>query len=108
VIVDFIGANYFNMNLKTLARDGRMVILGLMGGSAVKDVNLAQILMKRLTVQGSTLRSRSLQYQGDLVADFAKWGGVEKLTKGHQDIGKDEKRYNEDSLICNVHEVSLL
>lgn len=83
-----------------------MVLLGLMGGSEVKNVNLGLVLMKRLHIEGSTLRSISLEYQGNLVEDFSKWGGVEKLMKGHQDIGKEEKAYSDDKLICNVHEVS--
>ncbi|KAJ3121429.1 hypothetical protein HK100_012391 [Physocladia obscura] len=63
VIVDFIGANYWDSNLASLAFDGRMVMLGFLGGPVVNSSNLGPILRKRLTVRGSALRSRSLAYQ---------------------------------------------
>lgn len=49
------------------ARDGRVVLLGLMGGGKLPDgVNIAPLLMKRLRVEGSTLRSRDEEYQRKL------------------------------------------
>ncbi len=70
LIIDFIGADYFQKNLDSMAEDGRLVMLGLLGGTKAVDVNLAAVLFKRLTVLGSTLRSRSLQYRSSLIADF--------------------------------------
>ena len=69
-IIDFIGASYFQQNLDSLTSDGRMVMLGLLGGVRPDNINLASILFKRLTISGSTLRSRSLDYRGRLVTDF--------------------------------------
>ncbi len=69
-IVDFIGAPYFQQNLEALAQDGRMVMLGLLGGSKFESANLGSLLFKRLTILGSTLRSRSLSYRTSLVDDF--------------------------------------
>lgn len=67
VIIDFIGGPYFDRNIKCLAPDGRMVILGLLGGLKVKDyINLGPILFKRLQIMGSTLRSRDLDYKTKL------------------------------------------
>ncbi|CAO3598679.1 unnamed protein product [Absidia cylindrospora] len=66
VIVDFIGKNYFVDNIETLGLDGRMVILAFMSGAQVDGVNLGSILRKRLRIQGSTLRSRSVEYQAHL------------------------------------------
>lgn len=67
IIIDFIGAGYFRDNLKAVARDGVIVALGFMGGAVVQgDVNIAPILMKRITYVGSTLRSRDEEYQGKL------------------------------------------
>ncbi|BCS19641.1 NAD(P)H-quinone oxidoreductase [Aspergillus puulaauensis] len=64
LIVDFIGANYFQGNLDIAAPDGRVVVLGLMSGSQLpNDVDIGQLLFKRLRVEGSTLRSRELEYQ---------------------------------------------
>ncbi|KAJ9162291.1 Zinc-binding dehydrogenase [Coniochaeta hoffmannii] len=66
LIVDFVGANYFQKNLDAAARDGRIVLLGLMSGSKVKEVDIGPLLYKRLRVEGSTLRSRDENYQGQL------------------------------------------
>jgi putative PIG3 family NAD(P)H quinone oxidoreductase len=65
-IVDFIGGSYFQKNVDVAARDGRMVLLGLMGGIKVPEADISQLLYKRLRIEGSTLRSRDLQYQGQL------------------------------------------
>lgn len=73
VIVDFIAANYFKQNLEALALDGRMIMLALMGGIKVSEVNLAAILMKRLQITGSTLRSRSLEYKIRLTQDVYQY-----------------------------------
>lgn len=65
--VDFVGAPYFQGNLDVAARDGRVVLLGLMGGGKLPDgVNIAPLLMKRIRVEGSTLRSRDEEYQRKL------------------------------------------
>lgn len=67
IIIDFIGAGYFKDNLKAIARDGVVVLLGFMGGVVVKgDVDISALLMKRVTYVGSTLRSRDEEYQGKL------------------------------------------
>ncbi|KAJ3048341.1 hypothetical protein HK097_010659, partial [Rhizophlyctis rosea] len=68
VLVDCIGASYFNDNLSVLALDGRAVLLALMGG----NLNFAYFAMLMVLVngfgqiEGSTLRSRSLDYQIEL------------------------------------------
>ncbi|PWN54137.1 quinone oxidoreductase putative [Violaceomyces palustris] len=82
VIVDFVGAPYFASNLESLKRDGRMVMLAFMGGAKVKEANIATLLLKRLRIEGSTLRSRSLEYQGELVQGFVREKGLERLIKG--------------------------
>lgn len=65
--VDFIGAPYFQGNLNVAAKDGRVVMLGLMGGVQLPEgVNIAPLLFKRVRVEGSTLRSRDEEYQGKL------------------------------------------
>ncbi|KAG8905972.1 hypothetical protein FRB99_007906 [Tulasnella sp. 403] len=72
VIVDFIGPDYWEKNLASLALDGRMVLLGLLSGVVVPNVNIGMFIRKRLTVHGSSLRSRSLAYQGDLIQRFSE------------------------------------
>jgi NADPH:quinone reductase-like Zn-dependent oxidoreductase len=66
LIVDFVGGNYFQKNLDVVARDGRICILGLMGGSVADKVDVGKLLYKRARVEGSTLRSRDEEYQGKL------------------------------------------
>ena len=63
VIIDFIAAPYLQKNINSLALDGRMVLLALMGGIKVPDLNVANLLVKRLQITGSTLRSRPLPYK---------------------------------------------
>ncbi|CCO37259.1 Quinone oxidoreductase PIG3 [Rhizoctonia solani AG-1 IB] len=70
LIVDFIGPDYWDKNVEALAKDGRMVVLASMSGSEIPKVNLLKLLYKRLRIQGSTLRSRSAEYQAALVKRF--------------------------------------
>jgi putative PIG3 family NAD(P)H quinone oxidoreductase len=69
VILDHIGARYFAANVGALAPGGRLVEIGLMGG-AVAEVNLARMLVARLSVIGSTLRSRPNAEKAAIVAAF--------------------------------------
>jgi putative PIG3 family NAD(P)H quinone oxidoreductase len=71
VVLDHIGAAYLAKNLAALAPGGRLVLIGLMGG-AHTEVNLAQLLMRRLAVIGSTLRSRSIPEKARIVDAFCQ------------------------------------
>lgn len=57
VILDMMGAGYFAANVDVLAPGGRLVVIAFLTG-AVAELNLAALMMKRLTLTGSTLRSR--------------------------------------------------
>lgn len=81
VVIDFIGANYFNDNIESLARDGRLILLATLSGGKVKEFDVRQILSKRLKIIGSTLRSRSLEYQIKLTKDFKQFA-YEKISSG--------------------------
>jgi len=70
VVIDFVGQSHFNKNIDSLAVDGRMTIVSALSGNIVDSVNLGPILHKRLHIEGSTLRSRSLEYQADLIERF--------------------------------------
>lgn len=59
VILDIMGASYLNNNLKALAMDGHLVMLGFLGGAKANDVDLLSILGKRAVITGSLLRARS-------------------------------------------------
>jgi len=67
VILDIIGAPYTARNLECLARDGRLVQVGVMGG-ATAEISLRQVLTKRLTITGSTLRPRTPAEKGVIAA----------------------------------------
>ena len=71
VILDIIGGDYFERNIKSLALDGRLVQIGLMGG-AKAAVNLAAIMRRRLTVTGSTLRPRSVEEKGAIARELER------------------------------------
>ncbi|ESZ92369.1 quinone oxidoreductase [Sclerotinia borealis F-4128] len=67
IVIDFVGANYFQGNLNVAAKDGRVVHLGAMSGTKLPNgVDMSAFVMKRVRFEGSTLRSRDVEYQGKL------------------------------------------
>ncbi|WP_016832367.1 NAD(P)H-quinone oxidoreductase [Herbaspirillum lusitanum] len=62
VILDMVGGDYLPREIKTLADDGRLVIIALLGG-AKGQLDMSQILRRRLTVTGSTLRPRPVEFK---------------------------------------------
>lgn len=70
LIIDFVGSPYWEMNISSLAMDGRLVYLSMLGGAKVEEMNLVPLLRKRLMVRGSTLRNRSVEYKSELVKVF--------------------------------------
>jgi putative PIG3 family NAD(P)H quinone oxidoreductase len=72
-IIDFIGQNYWKQNIDCIAVDGKMAILAAMSGTKLESANLSKILIKRIQITGSTLRSRSLEYQRELTKQFSEF-----------------------------------
>jgi len=72
VVIDFVGQSHWHKNIAALAVDGHMTMLGLLSGGEVGSFNLGVILYKRLHIEGSTLRSRSVAYQTELIAGFKR------------------------------------
>jgi NADPH2:quinone reductase len=68
VVLDMVGAPYFARNLRCLRLDGRLVIIAFLGGHAAEQVDLRPIMVKRLTVTGSTMRPRSTAEKGEIAA----------------------------------------
>jgi NADPH:quinone reductase-like Zn-dependent oxidoreductase len=67
IIIDFIGPDYFQKNINSLALDGQMVVVGLLSGNIVPGgLDITPFVRKRIRVEGSRLRSRSTEYQGRL------------------------------------------
>ena len=58
-ILDMIGASYVEKNLASLAKDGCLSIIAFLGGSVAEKLDLTPIMVKRLTVTGSTMRPRT-------------------------------------------------
>ncbi len=61
IILDMIGAAYLDKNLASLARDGCLSIIAFLGGAVAEKANLTPIMVKRLTVTGSTMRPRTAE-----------------------------------------------
>jgi NADPH2:quinone reductase len=71
VILDMIGGDYTPRNLQSLANDGRLVMINTMQGKDV-PVDLSVVMHKRLTITGSTLRSRSVGFKSAIAASLQK------------------------------------
>jgi len=71
VILDMVAGAYVPRELKCLADDGRLSIIALLGG-AKAEVNCSEILMRRLTITGSTLRARSIEFKSEVAATLRR------------------------------------
>jgi putative PIG3 family NAD(P)H quinone oxidoreductase len=67
VVLDPVGGTYAEHHLDLIALDGRWVVIGLMGGREAK-LDLGKMLVKRIQLTGSTLRTRTDNYKADLLA----------------------------------------
>ncbi len=67
VILDMVGADYIERNIRCLAAEGRLVSIGFQKGSKA-DVNFMPVMLKRLTITGSTLRIQSVANKGRMAA----------------------------------------
>ncbi|XP_030528807.2 quinone oxidoreductase PIG3-like isoform X2 [Rhodamnia argentea] len=79
VILDCVGAPYFQRNLDSLNFDGRLFIIGFQSG-AVTQVDLRGLLARRLTVQAAGLRNRSTENKAAIVSEVEKevWPVIEQ------------------------------
>ena len=78
VILDMVAGSYVPRNLKCLSTDGRLIIIAVQGG--IKDeVNFANIMIKRQTITGSTLRPQSSHSKSEYVESLINgaWGWIE-------------------------------
>jgi len=65
VILDMVGGDYVQRELKCLATDGRLSLIAFLGGSKA-ELDMSDILYRRLTITGSTLRPRSVEYKTEV------------------------------------------
>ncbi|MFT2090879.1 NAD(P)H-quinone oxidoreductase [Paraglaciecola sp. 2405UD69-4] len=71
LVVDFIGGDYLNRNLKLLNQDGAILYLAMLAGRYADKLDMALLLGKRASIKGSTLRNRSDAYKSQLVQKFS-------------------------------------
>ncbi|RED14327.1 NAD(P)H-quinone oxidoreductase [Pontivivens insulae] len=71
VILDMVGGDYIPRNIRALAPDGRLSMIAFLGGMKA-EVNFAQVMAKRLTVTGSTLRPRSDAFKASVAATLER------------------------------------
>jgi len=78
VILDMVGAPYFSRNVELLAIEGRLVQIAVLHG-AKAEINLVRLLRQRITITGSTLRSRTVEEKGAIAeaVEKAVWPLVE-------------------------------
>ncbi len=79
VILDIVGGNYVQKNINILKRNGLLINLGWLTGSVVK-INLLMVMLKRLTITGSTLRVGSLKEKERIAKELKKniWPLIEQ------------------------------
>ena len=70
VILDMVGAPYMARNLRSLARDGRLVLIAFQGGSKVGEFDFLPVMTKRFTITGSTMRPRSTAEKGAIAREL--------------------------------------
>lgn len=69
IVLDMVAGSYVSRNLACLREDGRHVTIAVQGGM-VAEINMAQIMMRRLTLTGSTLRPRSAEFKALLAQEI--------------------------------------
>lgn len=71
VVLDMVSGEYINRNIQCLADDGRIVIIAQLGGSKA-TIDTAQVMRRRLTITGSTLRPRSVEFKTQIAQALQK------------------------------------
>jgi len=68
VVLCMVGAPYFGRNLRCLKMDGRLVLIAFLGGETAESVDLRPVMLRRITVIGSTMRPRTTAQKGEIAA----------------------------------------
>ena len=72
LILDFIGASYWTKNLASIKKEGRWVLIGVLGGSVLESVDLLPIMSKCIQLTGTLLTPRSDAYKAKLAHEFSE------------------------------------
>jgi NADPH:quinone reductase len=70
VVLDMIGAAYLARNLRSLAMDGRLVLIAFLGGAKAEQFDMTHVMTRRLTITGSTMRPRTTAQKGAIAAEL--------------------------------------
>lgn len=70
VILDFVGASYWDKNLASCAVDARWILIGMLGGVNVENASLMTLIQKRIALKGTLLTPRSDEYKAKLTKEF--------------------------------------
>ena len=68
VVLDMVAGSYLSRNTQVLAQDGRLVIIAVQGGTRDPEFDIRLVMMKRLTITGSTMRPRTRAEKGQIAA----------------------------------------
>lgn len=71
VVLDMVGGSYVQRNISALAPDGRLCYIAFLGGPKA-EVNLAPMMLKRITISGSTLRPRPIAFKAEIAQNLKK------------------------------------
>ena len=70
VILDMVGGPYIAKNVRSLGMDGRLVQIAFLQGSKVTEFDFMQVMLRRLTITGSTMRPRTTAQKGQIAAEL--------------------------------------
>jgi NADPH2:quinone reductase len=70
VVLDMVGGPYMARNIRSLGMDGRLVLIAFLQGSKVQDFDFVQVMVRRLTITGSTMRPRTTAQKAAIAAEL--------------------------------------
>jgi len=70
VVLDMVGGPYAQRNVRSLAMRGRLVLIAFMGGTKAENFDFTQVMTRRLTITGSTMRPRSTAEKGAIAQEL--------------------------------------
>lgn len=82
VLLDCVGADTFRENARSIRVDGKWILYGLLSGAKSQDINLAALLVRRIQLITTTLRSRDAHFKARLVREFQDAGYADMFHKG--------------------------
>jgi NADPH:quinone reductase len=80
VVLDMVGGTYLQKNISVMAMEARLVQIGFLQSATIENFNLLPVMLRRLTITGSTLRARSVPQKAEIAAALREkiWPLLEK------------------------------